>query len=115
MATAKNRTQHSRPTWLKIPVVLLLAAAALAWFYREPIGGLAGAGAAFGARTACSCRYVAGRDLADCKKDFEPGMEVVFLSDDEDEKAVTAYVPLVASETARFRKGYGCVLEPWDE
>ena len=115
MATAKNRTQGSRPTWLKVLLVLLLGAAALAWFYREPIGGLSGAGAAFGARTACSCRYVAGRDLTDCKKDFEPGMSVVFLSDDEDEKAVTAYVPLVASETARFRKGYGCVLEPWDE
>ena len=42
-------------------------------------------------------------------------MSIVFLSDDEDEKAVTAFVPLVASETARFRKGYGCVLEPWDE
>ena len=115
MATAKNRTQRSRPTWLKVLLVLLVAAAALAWFYREPIGGYAGVGTAFGARTACSFGYVAGRDLAACKKDFEPGMEMVFLSDDEDEKAVTAYVPLIASETARYRKGYGCVLEPWDE
>jgi hypothetical protein len=115
MATAKNRTQRSRPTWLKVVLVLLLGAAAIAWFYREPILGLSGTGAAFGARTACSCRYVAGRDLADCKKDFEPGMEVVFLSDDEEDKAVTAYVPLLASETARFEPGYGCVLEPWDE
>lgn len=115
MATAKTPTQRSRPSWFKVLVVLLLAAAALAWFYREPIAGYAGAGAAFGARTACSCRYVAGRDLADCKKDFEPGMDAVLLRDDEDEKAVTAYVPLVASETARFRKGYGCVLDPWAE
>lgn len=115
MATAKTSAQRSRPTWLKVLLVVLAGAAALAWVYREPIGGYAGVGTAFGARTACSCRYVAGRDLADCKKDFEPGMEMVFLSDDEDEKAVTAYVPLVASETARFRKGYGCVLEPWDE
>lgn len=115
MATAKTSAQRSRPTWLKVLLVLLVAAGALAWFYREPIGGYAGVGTAFGARMACSCRYVAGRDLADCKKDFEPGMEMVFLSEDEDEKAVTAYVPLVASETARYRKGYGCVLEPWDE
>lgn len=115
MATAKTSVQRSRPTWLKVTLVLLVAAAVLAWVYREPIGGYAGVGTAFGARTACSCRYVAGRDLADCKKDFEPGMEMVFLRDDEDEKAVTAYVPLVASETARFRKGYGCVLEPWGE
>lgn len=115
MATAKNRTQRSRPTWLKVILVVVLAAAAIAWFYREPIIGYAGTGAAFGARTACSCRYLAGRDLADCKKDFEPGMEAVFLSDQPDEKAVTAYVPLLASETATFRPGYGCVLEPWDE
>ena len=115
MATAKNSTQRSRPTWLKIVLVLLLAAGAMAFAYREPIAGYAGAGTAFGARTACSCRYIAGRDIEDCKKDFEPGMEVVFLSDNPDEKAVTAYVPLVASETATFRQGYGCVLEPWEE
>ncbi len=42
-------------------------------------------------------------------------MEAVFLSEDADEKSVTAYVPLLASETARYRKGYGCVLEPWSE
>jgi hypothetical protein len=115
MATSKNRTQRARPTWLKVLVVLFLAAAAIAWLYREPILGLSRTGASFGARTACSCRYVAGRDIEDCKKDFEPGMEIVFLSDDPDEKAVTAYVPLVASQTATYRQGYGCVLEPWDE
>ena len=114
MATAKNRTQRSRPTWLKVLLVLLLGAAALAWFYREPIGGLSGAGAAFGARTACSCRYVAGRDLADCKKDFEPGMSVVFLSEDAEAKSVTARVPLIASATATYREGFGCLLEPWE-
>ena len=87
---------------------------AVAWFYREPIGGLTTTGAAFGARTACSCRYIAGRSLEDCEKDFEPGMELVFLSDDEDEKSVTATVPLLASQTARYREGFGCVLEPWE-
>ena len=42
-------------------------------------------------------------------------MELVFLSDQPDENAVTAYVPLLASETATYREGYGCLLEPWDE
>jgi hypothetical protein len=115
MATAKTRTAPARPIWLKAALVLLLGAGVLVWFYRVPITGYAGTGAAVGARTACSCRYVAGRSLGDCEKDFEPGMEVVFLSEDEEERSVTAYVPLVASETARFREGYGCVLEPWDE
>jgi hypothetical protein len=93
-------------------VVLLLVAAVA--FLAAPIRGYASVGAAFGARTACSCRYVAARTLADCKKDFEPGMQAVFLSDDSEAKSVTARVPLLASDTARFRPGYGCVLDPWD-
>ena len=40
-------------------------------------------------------------------------MEAVFLHDDEDSRSVTGYVPLIASETARYRKGYGCVLDAW--
>ena len=96
-------------------LALLVLVAGTAWFYREPIAGYTTTGAAFGARTACSCRYIAGRGLGDCKKDFEPGMEPVFLSDDEEEKSVTAYVPLLASETATYREGYGCVLEPWED
>lgn len=115
MATTKTRSARRRPIWLKVALVLLLAAVVLAWFYRAPINGYAGTGAAVAARTVCSCRYVAGRGLDDCKKDFEPGMEPVFLSENEEERSVTAYVPLVASETARFREGYGCVLEPWED
>ena len=105
---------HKRPLWLKAALVAVLVLAALGWFYRAPLYGYAETGAAVGARTACSCRYVAGRTLKDCKKDFEPKMEAVFLSDDEDTKSVTGFVPLIASETATYRKGYGCVLEPWD-
>lgn len=114
MATAKSSTGYKRRIWPRALLVLAIVGAALAWAYREPIRGLATTGSAFGARTACSCRYVAGRSLADCEKDFEPGMEAVFLSDDEEEKAVTAYVPLVASDTARYRAGFGCVLDPWE-
>jgi hypothetical protein len=93
--------------------VLAVLGGAGGWYYREPIAGLSTTGAAFGARTACSCRYVAGRGLADCEKDFEPGMEVVFLSDDPATRSVTARVPLLASATAQYRQGFGCMLEPW--
>jgi hypothetical protein len=113
MATAKTRGIRRRPLWLRIALVLLVALAVLGWLYREPLYGYAETGAAVGARNTCACRYIAGRTLADCKKDFEPKMEAVFLSDDEDTRSVTGYVPLIASETARYRKGYGCVLEPW--
>jgi hypothetical protein len=115
MATAKSRRMHRRPPWLTAGAVVVAIVAALGWFYRAPLYGYAETGAAVGARTACSCRYIAGRTLKDCKKDFEPRMEAVFLSDDEDAKSVTGYVPLLASETARYRKGYGCVLDPFDE
>lgn len=114
MATAKTRGLRRRPIWPKVVLVLVVALALLGWLYREPLYGYAETGAAVGARNTCACRYIAGRSLKDCKKDFEPKMEAVFLSDDEDARSVTGYVPLIASETARYRKGYGCVLEPWD-
>lgn len=114
MATAKRSTTLRRRVWPQILLGIGLLAGAMAWIYREPIAGYAATGAAFGARTACSCRYVAGRALADCEKDFEPGMGLVFLSDNEEARSVTARVPLIASDTARYRSGYGCVLEPWD-
>ena len=99
--------------WPRSLLVLAVIVAGAGWYYREPVAGLSTTGAAFGARTACSCRYVAGRSIGDCEKDFEPGMEVVFLSDDPEAKSVTARVPLLASATAQYRDGFGCVLEPW--
>ena len=118
MATAKRRTigqGRSGPrVWPRVLLFAAVLAVGTAWYFREPIAGLSTTGAAFGARTACSCRYVAGRGLADCEKDFEPGMELVFLSDDPETRSVTARVPLLASATAQFREGFGCVLEPWD-
>ncbi|MXO60578.1 hypothetical protein GRI89_13615 [Altererythrobacter salegens] len=96
-------------------VALAFVGLVTGWFFREPIYGRAETGVSYGAHVACSCRYLAGRGLSDCKKDFEPGMKLVFLSDDADDKSVTAYVPLIASQTAHYREGYGCVLEPWSD
>ena len=121
MATAKRsrgpsiaRSTGRRRIWPRALLVLVVLGGGAAWWYRAPIVGYSTTGAAFGARTACSCRYVAGRPIGDCEKDFEPGMELVFLSDDPETKSVTARVPLLASATARYREGYGCLLEPWD-
>ena len=108
MATAIRRRKTKG-----ILLVLTVLLVGTGLFYRTTIAGYSRTGAAFGARTACSCRYVAGRALADCKKDFEPGMQAVFLRDDADDRSVTAYVPLLARETARFKPGYGCLLDPW--
>ena len=76
--------------------------------------GYARAGTAYGARVACSCRYVAGRSLEDCTKDKLKGMELVTLSDNDEAKSVTARMLVLASDTATYREGYGCVLDRWD-
>lgn len=95
-------------------VAVVLALVALVWFWR-PLHDRAEAGAAYGARIGCSCRFVAGRDLADCRKDFAGGMGMVMLSEDAEEKRVTATVPLLARDSAALRKGQGCVLDPWED
>lgn len=96
-------------------LVLLIVAAIAVWFYRAPIQGYAGAGTAYTARVACSCRFVGGRDLDDCAKDKLAGMELISLKEDAEAKSVTARFPLIVSETATYREGYGCVLESWPD
>ncbi len=114
MATAKTRNSSHNRGWTGFLLGVVLVGGGAAYFYRDTIGGFAQAGTAYGAKNACSCRYIAGRGLGSCEDDFIPGMEAVFLSDDEDEQAVTAWIPLVASNTAQFRAGFGCVLENWE-
>jgi hypothetical protein len=98
------------PRWALLVLLLVAGAGAFAW---PQLHGYALTGAAFGARVACSCRFVGGRQLGDCRKDFEPGMGLITLSEDATERSVTARFPLVARQTATYRKGWGCVLEPW--
>ena len=93
-------------------VIVALIAAVLAWFWGT-INGYAQVGASYGARVACSCRYVGGRTLADCTKDFEPGMGLISLSEDAHAHNVTARFPLLARQTATYRDGWGCQLGPW--
>ena len=88
---------------------LLILVTVLAYNYAF-IKGQMNVGTAYGARVACSCHYLGGRDIEDCEKDFEPGMEVIGLTLDDERKRVTASVPLLASATAEFREGWGCVM-----
>ncbi|MEM8696374.1 MAG: hypothetical protein AAGE05_10175 [Pseudomonadota bacterium] len=69
-------------------------------------------GVGYGAHVVCSCRYIGGRDMQSCYNDYEPGMEAISMTEDEAEKRITASVPLIASRSAQFREGLGCVLEP---
>ena len=125
MATAKLRSSRSGNRIgrrkggrrvLRILLVAVLLVGGFAYAYRAPIGGYLSAGTSYGARIGCSCHYVAGRPMGDCSTDLsEPGLAMVMLSADDETKTVTASVPLLASQTAHFRKGWGCVLEPWDD
>lgn len=115
MAKASTRRTNSgsnRTMWFVIGAIALILAVASA--YRAPALGYAETATAYSARVACSCRFVAGRSLADCKKDKLEGMELVTLVDDVQAKSVTARFPLIASDTATYREGYGCVLQEWD-
>jgi hypothetical protein len=117
MATANTQPEprsRRRGRWRRIALVLVLLLAGAGAWYGPDLHDQAVAGTAYGARVACSCRYVGGRGLEDCRKDFEPGMAMVSLSEDAEAKSVTASVPLLSSQTARFREGYGCVLEKWE-
>lgn len=98
--------------WLLLFIIAAIAIAA--YVFREPIRGYAGVSTAYSARVACSCRFVAGRSLADCEKDKLAGMELVTLVDNIEAKSVTARFPLVTDSTATYREGYGCVMEKWD-
>ena len=100
---------------LKLVLLVGAALAVLGFAYREPLTGQARLGAAYGARIGCSCHFLGGREAGSCRADFEPGMAIVMLSVDDDAKSVTARVPGLASETARWRRGWGCVLDNWDD
>ncbi len=66
-------------------------------------------GASFASHISCSCRYIEGRDLKSCLTDFEPGMELVSVTDDPKSKRITASVPLLAKAMAEYRGKNGCV------
>lgn len=109
MATAKRR--RAVPLlWLGAIAIALVALWAA---FGSSAVGYAHAGTAYGARVACSCRWVAGRPLEDCAKDKLSGMELVTFSQDAAQKSVTARMLLV-SDTARLQPGYGCLLDPWE-
>ena len=99
--------------WLLLAIVAIVGITL--YTMREPINGYAQVGTSYAARVACSCRFVAGRSMEDCEKDKLGGMELVTLVDDPSAKSVTARFPLVTAHTATYRKGYGCVLEEWQD
>lgn len=98
-------------------VVLLVLAAGLAFAWKG-MREEALVGAAYGARVGCVCRYVSDRPLAACKGDLRvAGLSglagMVSLSEDAETRTITGSVPLLARQSADYREGRGCQLEPW--
>lgn len=69
------------------------------------------AGSAYAARITCSCRFVEGRDANSCREDIAEDASLVSVTDDPDAKRVVARVPLLGRASARFKPGYGCLME----
>ena len=113
MANARTKGSKAGRAVMALALLVVIAIAIVIWWNRPVINGYANAGTAYAARVACSCRFVAGRSLADCEKDKIDGMELVSLADDTEAQSVTASFPLIASSTATHRAGYGCVLDEW--
>ncbi len=113
MATTNSRGTNNRSRLWSILLVVAMLAGGTAYYFRQDIAGHVRAATAYGARTACSCRHVAGRDLESCTGEFPSGMELVLVSEDAEDRSVTAWIPLVASDRAQYREGFGCLLKPW--
>lgn len=108
MRATPGRGGRGKLKWGLLVLALLLVAAII---YALPaMRAYSRTGAAYSARVVCSCRYLGGRALGDCEKDLEPGMEIVSLSEAADVRRIDATVPLLASESAEYRPGWGCVL-----
>jgi hypothetical protein len=113
-ALARKARRAFRLWWLLV-VALLAGLVVLGFVFGSDLYAKALLGSAYGARIGCACHYVEGRPLDQCKADFEAGMGMITLSDDPASKSVTGRFPLLASQTASFRPGEGCVLEKWSD
>ncbi len=109
MATATSKFPMGKRRIAFIAAIALLAMA-LIWlmFNFADLKGNARLGSSYMAHVTCSCRYIQGRGLADCAKDGEAGTEIVRISDDPENKRVTASVPFLATAMAQRRGQYGC-------
>lgn len=98
---------------LAVVGVLALALGVGLYAYVQNQKPLLELGVGYAARVGCGCRYIGNRPLEDCYKDFEPGMELIRLSEDTKARSVTASVRGLVSRTARFDKELGCQPEPY--
>ena len=97
---------------VKIALCLLIVAllALGLWKWSEWRNG-AQAGSAYAAHVFCSCRYVEGRGAENCQQEASLEADFVRITDQPEQKRVTASVFLLGNASARLKPGYGCLLE----
>jgi len=109
--------QHRQPSnWGRnlVLLALLVAGALTAWFWTR-MHETSLARTAYAAQAGCLCRYAAGRSLASCQGDASVKQSWVGLHEDAPTRSLTASVPLLVSQTARWSPEAGCVLDPWKD
>lgn len=109
--------QHRQPVrWGRnlTLLALVIAIALTAWFWTR-MRETALTRSATAAQTGCLCRYAAGRSLASCQGDPAVKQSWVGLHDDASAHSLTASVPLLASQTARWVPETGCMLDVWKD
>lgn len=112
-STAAAPYGRRRPWLVRLAWLAVFALGAVIVVYGKALASYARTGTAYGARIGCSCRFIEGRPIGACRKDFEGGMGLVTLSEDAAARSVTARFALAYPQTATFVDGVGCQLEPW--
>jgi hypothetical protein len=100
-----------RRVLLAIALLCVVALAGAAAYYGPGMRQMAKIGAGYVAKQVCSCVFVGGRDLVACRGDLRPRAERVQAELLLPDRAVRAWVPLLAERVARYRDGSGCTLE----
>ncbi|MGJ0237169.1 hypothetical protein [uncultured Novosphingobium sp.] len=95
-------------------LAVLLVVALTAWSWTR-LRVTARTNTALAAQTGCLCRFAAGRSLASCEADPAVKRDWVGLHQDAAARSLTASVPLLASQTARWSPEAGCVMDGWKD
>ena len=90
-------------------LVLGLGLAYPLWY--EPTRFAVDIGAGMLSKQLCSCVYVAGRGLADCRADQFESMDPIQAELTSDPEGTRAWLPGFGERVAVYRDGLGCTLE----
>lgn len=109
--------QPSRWPRNTVLLAVLAGGAVLTWTWTS-LRQQAVVGSAYAASAGCVCRFVSQRPLESCEAALGAAplgrmARLVSLSEDEGSRTLHAGVPLLASQSATFRRDTGCVAERW--